>query len=278
MITNKERLEILEIPETLTASIKVREGIILTSVKINGKTKQFIIDSGAPSMVLNSRYVIRTSNSEERKFKGISGKGTSFTSDIKNFTWENFKLKNFKTLAIDFSHLESALNEKIHGLIGYKELSLFTFAIDYKNEKITLWRNFSKHKNPIKKSVPFVLQNHLPVFRFSCGKTILNLALDTGAAQNVIDIALKKKLRGKFSFGKESSLQGASTESAAVKEISLNEIETGLITLKKFPAIWHDMSHIKNENIEIDGLIGYQFLKKGKFAISYSDAKIYLLK
>lgn len=278
MKSQKENIEKIEIPETISASIKIKEGIILTSVKLNGKVKQFIVDSGAPSMVLNSKYITRSENSDEKKFKGISGQGTSFTAYIKNFSWNNFKLKNYKALAIDFSHLETALKENIYGLIGYKELSMFTFLIDYKNAEITLWRDFSKHKKSVKKSLPFVLQNHLPVLKFFCGNLRLNLALDTGAAHNVIDIALKKKLKGKFSTGKESSLQGASTESLKVKEIYLNEIKSDLITLKKFPAIWHDISHIKNESIEIDGLMGYRFLKKGKFAVSYSDSKIYLLK
>lgn len=278
IMKSKNTIEKIEIPDAITASIKVKSGIILTSAFLNGKRRQFIIDSGAPGIILNSKYTEKDNTSEEKDFKGIGGGGVSFSKMINEFRWKDFKITNRKVSVIDFTHLEAALKEKIYGLIGFKELSLFTFNIDYKAQKINLWKNFNSKQKNVKSSMDFILFHHLPVLEFTCGNVPLKFALDTGASNNVVDVSFRKKLKGKYKEGKSASVHGANKGSQKVSQIYIDSISSKLITLKKVHAVLHDLSHVKQGSAEIDGLLGYEFLRKGKFAVSYSASKIYLLK
>lgn len=269
--------QILEIPEVLKRPIKIKNGIILTNVKVDGNIKQFIVDSGAPSIILNHKYV-KLYDLKQNTFRGVSGSGISHSTIIEKFEWGGLKISNQKALIINLSHLETTLKENIHGLIGYRQLSFFTFNIDYKNKLITLWRDFNKQKHIIKKEIPFALCNHLPAFEANIGNKKLNLALDTGASSNLLNINLKEALKKNFIIHKSSSMYGGDKNSQMVEEVFIDVLDINGLKCKNIKTVWSDISHLKLPGRELHGLVGYQLLKRHKFAISFPNSKIYILK
>ena len=65
----------MNIPPHIKASILVVDGIPLTKAVINGEMRTFIIDSGAPCLIVNANYHEENSSEKAKEFEGVGGKG-----------------------------------------------------------------------------------------------------------------------------------------------------------------------------------------------------------
>ncbi len=259
-----------------SSAFKVVEGMIMVRASSNNQIGNYIVDTGAPLLIINDK--------SDRGFK-VAARGITQSLEIREiqlqqFQWSGIKKQNISALALDISHLEVASGEKIAGIIGFKILKEYELVIDYPNQLLELL--------PLKKSkrmaasplaaIPFNMQAHLPTVKAQIGKKKMWLALDTGSEVNVLDVNMRNRISEAFiERSAKEEIQGMDKEIKVVEAVSINTTNIKKMPFNSMKYIFTDLSHLKQaSNLYIDGLLGYPFLKKGKFSINYKDKKIYI--
>ena len=208
----------IEVPAEIGCAFRSHSGIILVDALLNGKTRTFLLDSGAPTMLLNSKYIAKDKLSKGRfEFHGVGGSVPSLQTLVRTFNWHGLKYSNRNVHALDISHLEAQLESEVHGIIGYRELSNFSLRIDYKNKRLQLWREFDPQNFTITGHLPMVFHNHIPVITTMIDGQKFKLGLDTGAAVNMLDEKRIEQVPSFKAAKKTEDLHGAGKESIKVQ-------------------------------------------------------------
>jgi len=256
----------IEQPENLTCDLELREKIIVVKAKLNGIERNFLLDSGAPDLILNKRYV-RQNNLLDRKstFKGATGVGNFNLTVFKSFKWENLSIKNKKTFVIDFEHLEKVLNITFYGLIGYKVFRDYTLFVDYKNKQLQLWTDIKNSDFTEIKHLKFVMDKHIPFFEAKVGNQKMKFGLDTGTTNNVINAKYQKKISNHLRLISDNdTLYGGGSSTKEVKTYKIDNTIVNGYSFKNMECRVESGSYTNRH-----GLLGYQFLKARQIAINY---------
>lgn len=276
--------EVIEIP------FKQVGNLISVEVSINNQNKTFLVDSGAPRVIINSKYY--KSNLGDRSIsssnQGVNGAITNLDIvKIDEINFNGIQLKNQDVLASDISHLEEDLNVEIHGLIGYDILSNYDILFNYESKTLTLIKptSFLKFKNNYFKNyseekVAIQLSQHIPIISVIIGKNQYDFGVDSGAETNLIDEKYYKKVKKHLSNESSDSLIGAENKEKIVKTASLTELVIGgSISFNNTNTVFSDISHLNQAyQLSIAGILGYEILSKYPTLLSYSRKEIIFFK
>ena len=254
---------------------KIIEGMMLVEASRNNQVGNYIIDTGAPTLVIN----------EEPTQSTIQGRGISqglLTAEVEvaTFDWSGIHKEKLSAFKVDISHLEAVSGEAIAGIIGYDILKEVELLMDYTNKSVQLSSVKAKdlyQRTPIA-VIPFVMQGHLPVIKVKIGKKKLRLALDTASESNILDASILKKIpSNRLTNTIEGELQGVDQKIKKVQISTISETTVKGLPFTNMKYLFTDLSHLKKESgIYIDGLLGYPFFKQGKMSINYKERKIYV--
>ncbi|NQX82322.1 MAG: aspartyl protease family protein [Flavobacteriaceae bacterium] len=276
-----QKSDTAELISSFTTKFELVNNLIFVEVKLNGKIENFILDSGAPAIILNSHY-FESEESDDEAY-GVSGSATLKNIEIESFDWNGIRLENTNLIGMNLSHLEEKTGKKFKGLIGFSVLKDYELYIDYKKHELSLLSqgNGKLHTEiKPKAELSFEYGAHLPIIETTIDKTKYKLGIDTGASSNLIDISSFDNLPKKtYKVIDTSTLFGADKNET---ETTLINIKTCTISNKKFKKmefVTSDISHLnKGYGLEIDGLVGYPFLSEQKTSIDFLNKKIYFWK
>jgi len=266
---------------SFTTNFELVNNLIFVKVTLNGKEENFILDSGAPEIVLNSTY-FKSKNSGVRA-KGVSGITILQNIEIESFDWNGISLENTKLIGMDLSHLEEQTGRKFKGLIGFSVLQKYELLIDYKKCELTLFsQGKSKWHTKIKPKTEFSFEYgaHIPIIEITIRNNKYKLGIDTGASSNLLNQDSYAALpKSSYIKEKTSNLYGADK---TITKASIIKIKTSKISNKKFIRMEFVISNISHLNegygLNIDGLLGYPFLSEQKTSIDFLNKKIYYWK
>ena len=198
----------------------IKEGMILVDAYVNQTKGKYIIDTGAPTLVLNQQ----PSNSPTVG-RGISQdlKTTQITVD--QFNWSNIQKTAVAAFQVDISHLEAISDTPIAGIIGYDILREVELSVNYQTNTVRINPLKDAAKNPSKAVaiIPFKMQGHLPVIKVKVGNKKLRLALDTGSESNILDSRFLEKINtAQLGNVRQGELQGVDQQ---IKEVNIASIQ-----------------------------------------------------
>ncbi|MCR9289292.1 MAG: aspartyl protease family protein [Bacteroidetes bacterium] len=260
-------------------SFELINGLPVVQAEVNGKVGNFIIDTGAPGIVINAKST--ESNSNNHKGGSIGGNIELSEIIINAFAWENIQLENITGLALDISHLEKAADKKIAGLIGFEILKKFELFFDFQSKTIRIYssKKSELHKNnKPTESIPFEMQGHIPVILVKIENQTFRMGIDTGAETNLIDKQLLKKLN------KDNLLNPRVEELRGLDRQIQRQIATEIKNTQTKKNNFHNMKYLTSDfskinetyGLELDGLLGAPFLNSAKISINYQKRKIYI--
>lgn len=251
-------------------------GLIMIDVAINGECGHYILDTGAPGLVLNSSaetesFVLASSVSSAIKIGEVM---------VENFQWGNFIQKNVESYTLDISHMRQTNGKSPDGLIGYQILKRNSVLVDFENQEVAI---LSKKdlKAKIKSSenfvtIPFVTEGHLPVIKLKINGKKYRFAIDTGAEKNLMDNKLFDKTTPENV--KYELMQGLD---GGIRKVAIGQLEN--ITSKDYNIdnmnfLFSDMSYVNDgENgYNLDGLLGIPFFQNKTFVIDYRKSEIHI--
>jgi len=257
---------------------EVNRGMIIVKAQLNGRPGSFIVDTGAPLMVVNKPPEAATKQ-EARSFASA----IAYTPEtIDRFQWAEMAFQNLDALALDISHLEGSTQCALAGMVGYNALHHYEVLFDYRQNRMAL---YNARKNVLHRTasplmeISFELQDHLPVVSVQAGGRKLAFGIDTGAGINLIDRRWLDELpAGMLLLQQEEAVRGMDQQMQTVPSALISGLELdGLPLDDQMGFLFTDLQHLQvNTGLKIDGLLGFPFLKQLVFSINYPKRKLYI--
>lgn len=246
--------------------------------EVSGEDKKFILDSGSPTLVLNSIYENDKGAVSAVNVNG--GVANMQTKVLPSLVWGDMQLKNQFALIRDLSHLEQRLNATIHGLIGCSQFMNYDIYLNYHKCQLALIDSFGKIPSCMANaaSIPLTMSNHIPVIQLKIGNKIYSFGLDTGAEKNILSKEHEEYCKDNGLVSKvmqEKIVRFNQNDSEQeVSFYSVNKVTIGQhITVDGMSFGFHD---IKLPGIKVDGLLGYEFFSRQKTLICFAKRELLL--
>ncbi|OIQ21316.1 MAG: hypothetical protein BM557_03430 [Flavobacterium sp. MedPE-SWcel] len=271
---------VIEIP------FKMSGNLIMVNVLLNGKERKFIVDSGAPRVILNSKYIIGHNDNERTTISSSSGVNGSINgmdiTNVEELDFAGIKLENQEVITLDISHLEENLNEEIYGLIGYDLIQDYDVLFDYENKKLTLINpdHFEDYKSEYLsgaklETTPITLEQHIPVIKAQINNKTYSFGIDSGAESNLMDKSLFNSLKNNLENITTDYLIGADNNPTEIKSAEVKSTKIGNKDFKNLVTAFSDISHLnQGYGLKLDGLIGYEVLSKQKTLLSFKRGEL----
>lgn len=254
--------------------------LVLVKAELDGNEGVFILDTGAPTLVVNQQ-----SNQQEINAKGITGQLSANDTFIKNFRWNNAEWKNLSGLSVDMCHFNEVSKNGVRGLIGYEILKDYEVIVDPSAQTITLLSNrkdLPYDPNSVLAALPMQQQDHMPVIELLInGKKIL-LGIDTGAEINFLDQGLFEKGQltdfEELGSGIVRGLGGNSEKRE--RKVKVKNTQAGEIKLVDQTFTISDLSALFPKNgdgLKVQGIVGNAFLNQFRYSINYRKGTFLIL-
>ncbi len=257
-------------------------GLPIVTVIIDGQPCNMFFDSGAPSVILNSKYFDHNINGQVMGSGGHGAVGTGTVSGmhhIKLMDMGGISLSETDIMTSDLSNLE-VVGVTVHGILGQSFYKDFDVLFDFKRGEIVLLNPNITYQWLINEgyrsqTVSGVDKGHLLAFECKVGGTSAMLAFDSGAQTNLLSTDWLEQHSSSVKGIKKDSLIGYGEGQAAITK-GKTTLTLGGRTFKKQQTVFSDISFLQ-ESKNIDGLFGCEVLVKQKLLLSYKRQELLLI-
>ena len=247
--------------------------MVLVQAELDGEKKHFLLDTGAPGLVLNSRDD-RPGSIQAKSLNGDFRVGEVF---VRSFTWRETTWTKITAVSLDLSHLERYARMPLAGLIGMDMLKTQDMLFDperqqlvfVQSEKISL-----TELEPPRASLPIRYFDHLPMIQVEIDGVKLWFGVDTGAGASLIDQEACQLFEANlFASGGQEEIEALNQQSRIGSRKIFENVLLGGVNLGDQLLIATDLSNLKNHDpsVKIAGLVGMDLLSKIKFSINHKN-------
>ena len=271
-----------ELKDVVHIPFTFHHAIPMVKVTVEGEERNFLFDSGAPMIMLNSEYYESTIDST----MSVGGMGRGVVSNvgemgmyhIESLELCGIRIENQDLMTTDLSNL-STKREKIYGLIGFSFFSQYDVLFDYVKREIVFINpektdSYIQEHNYKTEWIPMSLNQHVASIECYVDGLPLKMGIDCGAQANLLGTDFLENRPWAVSGKHSTDLGGVGGSSKAY---------FGKVTLyignRKFKRQWtafSDMTAIKGA-LGVDGLIGFQVLNGKRTLLSYKNQKMTFL-
>lgn len=266
--------------------------LIIIQVQIDSVKGNFILDTGAPGLILNLTYFrhYKTLERADAEGGGITGEvaGGSPTM-VKQMSFGNFTYTSLQADRVNLGHIENSRNLKIMGLLGAGLFRRFEIMIDYANEVIYFHRVAKNERMTYKSqylaqradflTLPISTREGKILTQVVVGKQKLNFVLDTGAETNILDSRLSKAVLADVVLERKISLIGAGSKKEEAWYGTVKQMHFGTYSVNNLEVMITSLKHLSAAfGKNIDGMLGYGFLSKQKIGINFLTNELYIWK
>jgi hypothetical protein len=266
--------------------------LILLKGRADTTEGNFILDTGAPYLVLNStyfRHMERIHNQDEIQ-SGINGEGdVTQKTIVKQFSLGTFTYFRVETDLLNLGHIENARGVKILGLLGVSLFKECELVIDYEKSVIHLHRINRKERKVYKHQIlsdprqysehPFTLKDNRILVQTSLGGKKMQFVIDCAAESNIIDSRLPGYVLDQIRISGRVLLSGTGTKKLEAITGDMSVFTVGNLELKDLPVIITSLENSCFSNdVCINGVLGYDFLSRYKLVFNFVTGKLYIFK
>jgi hypothetical protein len=267
--------------------------LIVIRAKADTTEGNFILDTGAPKLILNMTYFRNYSSTSDaiEESGGITG-STSISSPtmVAGFSFGPIKYFQVEADRINLGHLENTRGIKILGLMGMQLFKRFEMIIDYEKSLIYLHLITKKETRDYKSEAlkDTSLYNEFPIevkddklytFGEMAGKK-LTFIIDTGAEANVLDSRLPNKIFENVTITRRLTLTGSGNTKVDALSGNMSNMKMGNKNVATLPVLVTNLEKMcKAYNDQcLDGMLGFDFLSLHKIGFNFVSRKMYIWK
>lgn len=264
--------------------IRVRN-LFMIECELDSFRGNFILDTGAPFLVLNSTYFRNYPSLAEKLAGGITGAvSESKLTQIGNLNIGEMRFQDLYADMIDLGHIESQRGVKILGLLGLSLFNSVEIQIDVLRSQLIIYRLNPDGSRALEEDIsktPTFQQSINPekghlIIEGKLNKKKLFFYLDTGAEANVLSNALPKEILENVRIIRRSALRGADGNRVEVLYGSVGNLEFSKHKLPDMNTIITNLNYMSRAyNVKIDGMLGYDFLAQGIVNINFIKKQLY---
>jgi hypothetical protein len=275
-----------KLPAVTSIPFVLADRIIVVQAEINGVAGNYLVDSGAPVVMLNQIHfapgVLSTMDLDHEPPTGVGGAMHEIRAarDLE-LNWGSISMNGLRGLVADLSHLEKNLDIPIMGLIGYEVLENFQVLFNYADRSLTLY-SLDEYNQPLQESglgkpelvAFFEKMKHLPVLPVRIGGLDLKLGIDSGAAGAMLFEKWQEPLRGQYEFLERSEMKGADTNVQMGDVVRIDSMQLKGLSYPNMTFRFNDIAGHGARIPPIDGLLGYEFLQARPTAINFRAQQV----
>ncbi len=251
-------------------------GLIMVQARLNGQAGNYILDTGASHLFINQDLV----DQQTIQAYGIGNQVSVQSGLVAHFEIGTVSFSNQSVYKMDMRHLEALKGCRIAGIIGTELLKNFTLFVDYKNGIVRLTPadqsaiSASKH---VLRTYAFKMQGHFPMLSVLVNDVEYDFALDTGAEANIFAEKFEKELSAQTKDLRAGRVGGIANSATQVRNFTLTEMECLGLNYQTMGFMFSDLAAFNNAYaVELDGILGYPFLRRYPFTIDFSEKKLIL--
>lgn len=259
----------------LAQPFDLHRNLIFFPATLDGERGNFILDTGAPRLLLNRRATAA---------KGLAATGLGAGGEVR-YCRQRVQSLEFAgrrhgrtwALALDLSAMEARTGRTIDGFIGYEQLWNRELRIDYAER---VFRVLASKRRPRHLGrapdyeLPLDFVDHLPVVTLRVGKRKLRFILDTGAGTNLLDRRYSGLTKA---TDRQMNVQGLDGNDAVLPIVLLAGVRQLPLTTQQRTFVAADLSHLQSPGEPpLAGLLGSAFLARYCVGIDYRRAKVHL--
>jgi predicted aspartyl protease len=264
--------------ESVVIPLKRVGKLFLMEAKIDNITGNFLFDTGAAQLVLNSTYFRKYMTTVSGEGGGITGAtGAIQHTQIKRLDVAGLLYSNVPADVSDLGHIENRRGVKVLGLFGVSMLKGLEMVIDINRNELRLYRldksgnRVSSRNNEFRADVTEKIEfyHNILFVKARIGGKILDFCLDTGAESNVLNSYASKKVLSTVTILRRSDLMGVGSGEAEVLLGKLNDFEMGAHSIPNMQTIIASLDALSAAyGYPVDGMLGYDFFEKGEICIN----------
>ena len=265
--------------------------LIVIQAKVDTTEGNFILDTGAPKLILNITYFRNyRSTDEETEPGGITGETTSSSpTEVAKLSFGPIKYYNAEADRVNLGHIENSKGIKILGLLGMQLFKRFEMIIDYEKSLIHLHLITKKESSTYKHEMlsdtsayhifPIrIMDNKLLTYGEMAGKKLIFI-IDTGAESNILDSRLPDKIFEQVAITRRVILSGAGNKKIEALYGDMNNVRIGKVTMNNLPVLVTNLEKMCFAYDQcIDGMLGFDFLSLHKIGFNFVNLKMYIWK
>ena len=266
--------------------------LILIQAKADSTEGNFILDTGAPGLVLNITYFRQYPVTYQHDAEETSITGTS--SSVSKTTIDSLRLGtiHYHKLEADLANLGPLENSKSIKIIGLLGMALFRnceMIIDYEKNEIHLHliskKESSTYCHEMLKdtsqynTIPVDLMDNRIVAKTEVAGKKLKLVIDCGAETNLLDSRLPDRVFEEVSVTKRVTLSGTGTNKVEALYGLLSSMTIGPRKIPDMPVLITNLEKTCFSYMGcIDGILGFDFLSLHKIGFNFVNRKMYIWK
>lgn len=273
---------------TIRIPFQLVDHLIVIKAGANGRTGNFIIDTGAETLVLNS---VHFKNYNRKRYRTTAGVNSvvdkTYMKTLDSLLLQTFSIDAITADVINLSAIEKSKNISLYGIIGYKILKEYEVFIDFYLKQITLFKT-DTHGNRIDThallekvtdTLPFRQKNHTIILDAVVNGEKLIFGLDSGAEINHLSSSVSKKVLEKFVVMRRVKMMGAGGHKREVIAGKLYGVKfSDAIYNGTMRTLLAHLGEMKNAyGTHLDGIVGYEFLVNRRIIINYKKEKLYFI-
>lgn len=267
--------------------------LIIVKARVDTMEGNFILDTGAPRLVLNMTYFREYPAAAHSRDEsgGITGEASVINpADVGALRMGPVSYSRLEADRISLGHIENSRGIKILGLLGVQLFKRFEMILDYENNLIHLHliskKDGKNYKSDMLKDTSAysefpidVKDNKLMTFGLLAGKK-LTFIIDTGAESNVLDSRLPGKIFQHVTINKRIMLSGSGSTKVEALSGDMKNVTIGDRQVESLPVLvtnLENMCRAYNDNC-LDGMLGFEFLSLHKIGFNFVSRKMYIWK
>jgi hypothetical protein len=265
--------------------------LILIQGKVDTVQGNFILDTGAPNLVLNltyfRQYPARYTDSREGGITGAVNGQQGTTVD--HFSMGGVNYYHVEADRINLGHIENSKGIRILGLLGMQLLANFEMIVDYEKMVIILRMPSKKEpasywSDPLKDTAAYnefpidLTDNKIILHTEMAGKKLLFL-IDYGAESNVLDSRLPDRIFKNVTITRRVILGGSGAGKVEALYGNMLHMKIGGRDIGELPVLITNLENMCTSYDHcLDGMLGFDFLSLHKIGFNFAKHKMYLWK
>ncbi len=272
---------------TVIVPFEIVDGLIVVKAKINDSEEEnFIVDTGAKGLVLNSKYY-KSYIDKSKQGVGLNGAISDIgESIIDTMLIDELDFMKLSADVVDLNNIELKKKIKVNGLIGYDVLKDYELMFNYYKRYLTFSKLDAKgniidampHTQNKVDSFNLELARFAPVVEVKINKIAKKMLIDTGSEFNLLNTKKNDDVLGNFTPAKRINISGS--EGKNIDAIGGRLYRLSLGDRYKCGALSTVMMDLKNLSklygIRLDGILGFEFLSPWIMSINYKKKLLYI--
>jgi len=261
-----------------TIPLKRAGRLFILEATIDGVTGNFIFDTGASRLVLNSTYFRNTYAVSGTEAGGVTGSaGAVRRASVKKFQVAGLTYTNLAADVTDLGHIENRRGVRVLGLFGSCMLRNMEAVVDLARNQLRVYRldrsgkRIGSASGVFKADLTQKLTTVQDVMFISAtiGGRPLSFCLDTGAESNMLSSSLPKKVMSTVSILRRSDLCGVSGTGCDMLYGALGDFSLGERKIAGMQAMLVSMEAMSaHYGSQVDGMLGYDFFQQGEISLN----------